>query len=184
MKTTLNKIRKHHTYDAIDWEKLLKHLDKTQADDEPLKITTIIDSNGLQDAIWCLSAVDGHDSEIRLFAVWCARQVQHLMNDQRSVNALNVAERFANGLASSEDLDDAIAYSFGAIHDHVIQFGTNDYTQYAVNCCAWYATRGSAYEAAIYAAQLKISNEISTLVAQEAELRRICAEIESAEVIA
>jgi len=44
------------------------------------------------------------DRTLRLFAVWCARQVQHLMTDPRSVAAVDVAERFANGDATAEEL--------------------------------------------------------------------------------
>lgn len=44
---------------------------------------------------------------LRLFAVWCARQVQHLMTDERSIIALDVSEKFANGLATRQDLDSA-----------------------------------------------------------------------------
>lgn len=44
---------------------------------------------------------------MRLFAVWSARQVQHLMVDQRSVNALNIVEQFANGSVSKDDLTTA-----------------------------------------------------------------------------
>jgi hypothetical protein len=44
------------------------------------------------------------DRELRKFAVWCARQVQHLMTDPRSVAALDVAERHADGLATDEEL--------------------------------------------------------------------------------
>ena len=59
--------------------------------------------------IWhTLEAINAHhDREMRLFAVWCARQVQHLMPDQRCTNTLDVAERYANGEASSEELDAA-----------------------------------------------------------------------------
>jgi len=104
MNTTLNQIRSKSPC-ADGWVKLLKHLGKTQADDEPLSLTTILDSNGLEDALWCLQAVDGHAREIRLYAVWCARQVQHLTKDQRSIDALDVAERFANGQATKNELD-------------------------------------------------------------------------------
>ncbi len=104
MNTTLNKIRSKSPC-ADGWAKLLKHLGKPQADDEPLSLITILDSNGLDDALWCLQAVDGHDREIRLYAVWCARQVQHLMTDKRSLDALDVAERYANGLATENELD-------------------------------------------------------------------------------
>jgi hypothetical protein len=104
MNTTLNQIRSKSPC-ADGWTKLLKHLGKTQADDEPLSLTTILDSNGLEDALWCLQAVDGHAREIRLYTVWCARQVQHLTKDQRSIDALDVAERFANGQATKNELD-------------------------------------------------------------------------------
>ena len=103
MKTTLNAIRAHHPC-SDGWAKLLSHLGKTKADDELLSITRILDSNGLDDALWCLSAVTGHDRAIRLYAVWCARQVQHLMADPRSLAALDVAERYANNLATAHDL--------------------------------------------------------------------------------
>ena len=103
MKTTLNKIREHLPCTS-GWEKLLRSLNKTKADDEPISIVQIIDSNGLDDALWCFRAVIGRDREIRQYMVWCARQVQHLMTDPRSLNALDVAERFANGLATQEEL--------------------------------------------------------------------------------
>ena len=101
--TTLNKIRAHGPC-ADGWTKLLRHLGKTQADDEPVALATILDSNGLNDALWCLRAVDGHQREMRLYAVWCARRVQHLMTDPRSLAALDVAERHANGQATDEEL--------------------------------------------------------------------------------
>ncbi|MFN7645203.1 MAG: hypothetical protein ACK5PW_19310, partial [Burkholderiales bacterium] len=103
MKTTLNKIRAHSPC-RDGWEKLLRGLGKAAADDEPLWIDQILDISGLDDALWCLGAVDGYDREIRLYAVWCARRVQHLLTDPRSVAALDVAERYARGEASDEEL--------------------------------------------------------------------------------
>ena len=44
------------------------------------------------------------DKTLRLFAVWCARRVQHLMKDKRSVATIDVAERFAHGNATAEEL--------------------------------------------------------------------------------
>jgi hypothetical protein len=38
-----------------------------------------------------------HDKEKRLFGVWCARRVQHLMENQDLINCINAAEAFANG---------------------------------------------------------------------------------------
>ena len=88
--TTLNKIRSHAPC-KDGWEKLLQNLGKTQADDEPLSMLTILDSNGLDDALWCLRAFEGIDKEARLFAVACVRRVRHLMTDPASINALAVA---------------------------------------------------------------------------------------------
>lgn len=74
--TTLNKLQRHNPCQDGK-EKLLAFLGKTDADDEPLSLKTILESNGIVDAIWCLRGVDGHDKEIRLFALWCAQQVEH-----------------------------------------------------------------------------------------------------------
>ena len=49
------------------------------------------------------------DRELRLFAVFCARQVEHLLTDQRSKDGIAIAERFANGEATTADLDAARA---------------------------------------------------------------------------
>ena len=113
--TTLNKIRSHRPC-AEGWSTLLNHLGKTKADDEPLALTTILDSNGIDDALWCLRACDGIEKEARLYAVWCARQVQHLMTDPRSLAALDVAERHANGEATDAELDEARAAAMDAAH--------------------------------------------------------------------
>ena len=57
------------------------------------------------------------DRELRLFAVFCARQVEHLMTDQRSTDAILVAERFANGLATDAELAAARDAAWGAAWD-------------------------------------------------------------------
>lgn len=103
MKTTLNKIREYSPC-SQGWAILLKNIGKKQADDEPLPITTILDSNGVDDALWCLRAVAGHQREMRLYAVACARSVQHMTADMRSINAIDTAERYACGLATDDEL--------------------------------------------------------------------------------
>lgn len=111
--TTLNKIRDHNPCRS-GWEKLLKNLNKTQTDDEPLSMLTILNSNGFDDAVWCLRAFEGIDKEARLFAVKCARRVQHLMTDPASVNALEMAKRYANGQATADELNVARAAAWDA----------------------------------------------------------------------
>ena len=53
--TTLNRIREHHPCEE-GWKKLLRHLGKTSADDEPLPFSIILESNGFDDALWCCRA--------------------------------------------------------------------------------------------------------------------------------
>ena len=104
--TTLNRIRAYHLC-REGWEKLLAGLGKSKADDEPLPFARIVEINGLDDALWCCRAEPDRAKEWRLFAVWCARQVQHLMTDPRSITALDVAERYAHGRATDEELSTA-----------------------------------------------------------------------------
>lgn len=65
-----------------------------------------------EDRLWVVCREDLIDAKtLRLFAVFCARQVEHLLTNKHSKNAIDVAERFANGLASKDELD---AASFSA----------------------------------------------------------------------
>ena len=102
--TTLNKIREHSPC-CEGWRRLLTYLGKTKADDEPLSFKSILDSNGLDDAIWALRSIDA--PEVHLFAVRCVRQIQHLISDERSLNALDVSEMYAVGNATSEEISAA-----------------------------------------------------------------------------
>ena len=153
--TTLNAIREHGPC-ADGWRKLLTHLGKTAADDEPLSLLTILDSNGLDDALWCLRAMPEHNKHWRLYAVWCARQVQHLMTDARSVAALDVAERHAHGTASDQELAAAKAAAWDAARD---------------------AARAAARDAAGAAARAAAG--AAARDAQTARLREVCAQIDA-----
>ena len=106
--TTLNRIKAHSPCED-GWKKLLNHLGKTKADDEPLSFAVILKSNGVEDALWCCRCEPQYAKEWRLFAVWCVRQQAHLLTDQRSKDALDVAERHAHGKATDEELDAARA---------------------------------------------------------------------------
>ena len=77
-----------------------------------------IDSIPFNDRLWVVCREElVSEKTIRLFAVWCARQVQHLMTDQRSIDALEVAERYAHGNASREELVAARAAACDAARD-------------------------------------------------------------------
>lgn len=79
--TTLNRISAHETCAPV-LEKLLTQLGKTQADDEPLRFSTILDCSGLDDALLCCQAEPQHDKLWWHFAAVCIESVKHLMGSR------------------------------------------------------------------------------------------------------
>jgi hypothetical protein len=169
MTTTLNKIRDRGPC-SEGWEKLLKSLGKINADDEPIDILYILESNGFEEALWCLRAVEGYDREIRLYAVWCVRQVEHLLTDKRSIDALNIAEKYANGQATDEELEitrDAAWYAVKK-DSNIASVAIWSY----VGDAAWSATKINAGEAAWGAANA--ANAADAANAQREQFIRMC----------
>ena len=72
-----------------------------------------------------------NDKTLRSFACWCIRKVWRLLTDERSRNAVIVAEKYANGEATIEELDAAWAAARAAARD-----------------AAWAAARAAARDAA------------------------------------
>ena len=104
--TTFHLLRKHNA--CKDRYTVLREA-LTRGDDEPITLIEILDSNGLADALWALRAVPDEqaaerDKLARLFACWCVRQIWHLLTDERSRTAIEVAERYAVGEATHDDL--------------------------------------------------------------------------------
>ena len=124
--------------------------DKLRADNEPLPLVTILNINGLDDALFALRCVDD-TSQVRRYRVWCARQVQHLMTDPRSLTALDVAERYANGQATDDELAAALVAARAAANDAVMAA-----ERAAARAAAWgaasVASRDAAWAAACDAA--------------------------------
>ncbi len=172
--TTLNKIREYGPCEW-GWKKLLAHLGKTQADDEPLPFATIVKSNGIGDALWCCRSAPEHDREWRLFAVWCGRQVQHLMSDPRSIDALDVAERYANGAATDGELSAARAAGDAAMAARDAAWDAGDAAWDAL-AAAWDTAMAARYAAmaAQYAALIVVDAAWDAArAAQKAEFLRV-----------
>jgi len=96
------------------------------------------------------------DKELRLFACFCARQNWHLLIDERSRNAVEVAERFAHGNATKGELKAARADADAAYADaySAAYFADADaaYAAYAARAAAAYAARVASDAAAFAAA--------------------------------
>ena len=101
--TTLAAIRAAHPCED-GWRKLLGHLGKTAADDESLPLLTVLDSNGLDDALWVLSYAMPDDRLARHFHAWCAEHVLHLFEAERP-NDTRVRDQIA--MLRNDEADDA-----------------------------------------------------------------------------
>jgi len=120
------------------------------------------------DRLWCICRDDLlSDKLMRLFAVRCARQVQHLMKDERSINALDVAERFAHGEATKEELDaakdaakDAAWAAAWAAALSTARSAARDAAKDAAWAAAWAAALSTAWDATQESQETKLREMI------------------------
>jgi hypothetical protein len=95
----------------------------------------------MSDAVWltCTDPTEmlrllkgkASDRRLRLLAVACCRHIWHLLSDRRSQNALDVAERFADGMATDDERHPAEVASKAATED-LYRAGHGDYAALAV----------------------------------------------------
>jgi len=123
------------------------------------QISAILNNMGLDEALMSLDQAQGLDSETRLYAVWCARQVEHLMTDKRSIAALDVAERFATGLANADELDIALDAADAA---------ATDVSADVAKAMQWAVEWNAAQDAGLAAALAATSCVAATLAARNA----------------
>jgi hypothetical protein len=145
-----------------------------RADDAPLPYGTILRINGLHDALWCCRAEPGYEKEWRLFTVWCARQVEHLLTDSRSIHAIDTAERFAHGDATEEELGmaseavrDIYRYAAGMAAEDAAwvaaQTTVRGAAGMAVGDASWEAVRATAHAGAVAGEAAKAAQNIEFL---------------------
>lgn len=167
--TTLNRIRAAQPC-REGWMKLLARLGKTAADDEPLPLLTILESNGLRDALWCLDADPALDRLKRHFQAWCAEQVLPLFEAERHDDA-RVRDQIAM-LRRDNASDAELAAARTAARDAELAAASD-----AASAAAWAAASGAAWAAASDAAWA-VAKAASAAVraAQEKQLRAMMEE--------
>lgn len=178
MHITLNFIRKRSPC-TEGWGKLLSYLGKTKADDEMILLSTVLESNGLDDALWCLCALpEEYDSAIRLLVCDLVEPALAFVPDGegRPRNAVDIARKFANGEASSRELDaarmtanvavseldkaaDATRATNGNMHHPELAAldaarAARDTVEWWSGSSAWSAAQAARYAAMIIAASL------------------------------
>jgi hypothetical protein len=143
-KFDLNYIRSFNPcYDPI------KYLDETWEG----TILDIVKNNTIpfEDVLWLAMRTDFVSERLmRIFAVWCARQVQHLMKDQRSVDALD----FMDAYIEHVDLIDDDDWRSGWENNRdAVMDAARDVAWDAVMDAAWAAARDAVMAAAWAAAR-------------------------------
>jgi len=86
------------------------------------------------------------DKELRLFAVFCARQVQHLMIDPRSIEAIDVAEKYAQDKARDDEL--AAAWTAAWAAADAVARAADAAAEAAARAATWAADAAAAWAAA------------------------------------
>lgn len=100
--TTLALLRQYGAC-ADGFRKLLGHVGLDYPRDAPINLLTVLDSNGLDDTLWCLYATEQNSDKLaRLFAADCAEAVLYLFErerpgDMRPRQAIEAARAFARG---------------------------------------------------------------------------------------
>jgi hypothetical protein len=124
------------------YRKLLNTLGKDYGEETPVTFRQIYESNGYEDTLWCFQTIDKkYYPIIRHFAVDCAERVKPLMSDPRSIEALEVARRFADGEATAEELKEAWAAAWAAARDAAAYVAWDAADAVAVDEVAWAAEK-------------------------------------------
>ena len=117
--TTLRAIRKHNPC-KDGWEKLLASLGKTKADDEPLAMTSIVESNGLDDALWCLRALgpEHHKLIVSLLCDFAERSLKFVPEGElRPAECLRITRLWIDGKATTEEVQNVCVRADGYAAD-------------------------------------------------------------------
>ena len=107
MTTTLNGIKSvflSHPHSLTPWGRLLKSLNKMEADDEPLDLMHVLETVGIKCSIWCLASFSYKD--YCLFLADVAESVQPNSNATATLSLLQAIRDYHKGVITLERLLD------------------------------------------------------------------------------
>lgn len=163
--TTFKLLRENDAY-AKGYRKLAESLGgvRRYGASTPIPLLRVLESNGLDDALWSLRAVlpeeeSDRDRIARLFACRCVREtpltdgrkVWDLLTDGRSLAAVAVAEKYTVGEATTEELAAAWEAAWEAAREAARE-AAMEAARVAARVAAREAAWAAAWEAAMEAA--------------------------------
>ena len=168
LQVTFNTLKSYHACQD-GYVRLSKSLggDEIYGLDTLINVLTILERNGLEDAIWALRAtLQSSDKVCRLFAADCAESVLHIFeekypDDMRPRNAIQAARDFANGLIGIDELKDAASAAMAASAANAAWAARGA-------SAAWAASAASAASAAMAAMAVNAVSAVSTVRAARA----------------
>ena len=101
---TLNQVK--HKKSAMEgWDKVIDMNGGTKADfNAPFPLSTVLDLNGIEYAIWCFKCLPEHKSTLTKFALFCAKEVCMYADDKRVYDCINAGEEYLKGNADLKTL--------------------------------------------------------------------------------
>ena len=146
MELSLNMIRDKQPCHS-GWVKLLKHLKKSKADDEMFPLNVVLDSNGIEDVMWCLRCFEYKDYCLLLADI--AESVLPIFEnknkkDSRPRKAIEAIRLFKDGKIDRVQLK--------AAADAAADAAAADAAAYAAAYAAYADAAADAADAAAYAA--------------------------------
>ena len=151
--TTLNTCKEN---DACEdgYKNLLKHVELSYPKNKPISLLTVLESNGLDDALWALQNASIGDNKIfsMKFGVWCAEQCYQYWEkeypyDDRVKKCIDATYRFIKNEISQEELAAARVAARDAARV-AARDAAGAAARAAARDAAWAAARAAAGDAA------------------------------------
>ena len=113
---TLDQIKKHEPSYSM-WEILTSiHGKDEDALHKPFPLSSILDSNGLEDTLWCFRCLPEYRDNFVEFTLFLIKHAERYTNDKRVPHCKDVIRKYLRGEVNTEELDTAVAEAYEAFN--------------------------------------------------------------------